>query len=493
MNMALFEFTSTMGRWSAAFIFLICTSAVVSADSVYPGAVPCQSNSSIVGYTNLTALNTDIFMHYSGSGGNGVPAEKYDYILCPDTTFIVGNGESIVPATDESAFSCGHRHTTDGNCILLGGSFQVYFLDFLALQNIIFRGITFVGANTASVYGDAHPTSLVYFVDCIFKNHVGISTIYIFFTPYDPGRRLDSEDKYEADRPAIAYEYEAITENKEHRDLQVDIRYSMGILFRSCHFKDNSADDAIVLNIGGEVALINTKFHKNDAQKLGIFSTLNNGHAYLASGSYFSNNTARLGPVFIDQASFLQYSEDANGLDNTGKTCNTILFEDDGANCAVPALDAICTGDCCAFEDESCDLHNSETTSPTASATMMLTDYPTPSPAGATPSVSTPTGSKPSDTRPTNTRPADNMSPTNNDIQMDGLIETKDDVPAESGVCSGYCIAFSLVLTFYVVLVAVLVAMGIRRRKIRKETMQETSLAQEAEGGSDRLDDRSIS
>jgi len=250
--------------------------------------------------------------------------------------------------------------------------------------------------------------------------------------------------------------------------------------------KDNKADDAVILNVGGEVALLNTKFDNNEAGKLAIFSTINNGHAYLASGTLFNSNNARLGPVFVDSVSFLQYSEDSDGADNVGHQCGGIFIEEVGANCVTPALDGICSGDCCEFGDSSCDLH---TEAPVPVPAPVLTANPTSSMIMGTTSTGSPTTARKQSNPSKPGRTEDSEPSKNNDVQLDGLIDTKDDVSAGSSVCSGYCIAFSVVLTFYLLLVAGLVFVGIQRRKMRKGS----PLAESVEVNAADIDDKSFS
>lgn len=247
---------------------------------------------------------------------------------------------------------------------------------------------------------------------------------------------------------------------------------------------DNKADDSIILNVGGEVALIDTKFDNNEATKLAIFTTLNNGHAYIASGTYFNSNQARLGPIFIDKISFLQYSQDSDGADNAGHDCEAIFIEDDASNCAVPALDAICEGQCCKFGDISCDLN---TEPPTKTPTIVASTSPSVAFVPPPPSQDKGVGTKPG-------RTDNNNGGGNNDIQLAGLIETTKDVPANSsGGCTGYCVGFSMVLAFYVVLVAVLVVLGIRRRKRKKENSGDGSmLGSRVKVNDDDLSDKSF-
>lgn len=427
-----------------AAIFTVAT-MIVAND--YPGAVPCPADDTLIGYNNFTVLNLDIFSHFEASIEEGSEKVNYNYIICPNTTYTIENfAQTIIPATDDTSFFCGRDGSLENNCVIKGGDFQVYFLDILPLKDIVFRGFTFESAKTASVYGDAHPTSLVYFYDSVWKNSCGVSVAYIHFTPYIPTRRLtegDSEGgRLQFPRPKFIEKFEVAYKKRygelpiQQRKLQADTRFSMGVIFKNSVFKENVCRDTVILNIGGEVALSNTKFEDNAVDALGVFSTILNGHAYIGAGTSFVSNKAELGPVFVSANSYLQYSENSFGFNNFGSTCSTIFIEDDTANCVLPQESEVCTGSCCEFEDSTCDVHPD----------------PTPSP------IYVGSGS--------NFFP--NASPTKGAVNQ--LDTEESQKTSSSGGCTGTCLAFSIVFPIVALIVLVGVFIFLRKRRSRNET-----------------------
>jgi hypothetical protein len=455
-------FDSVM-KWRLLVSTTFTVITMISAQSdVYTGSVPCPTDNTLMGYNNLTILNRDIFAHFNLTLEDGAEKIKYDYIICPNTTYTIDDfGKTIIPATDSSNFYCGQNGRVENNCVIKGGDFQVYFLDILPLEDVVFRGFTFEGANTASVYGDAHPTSLVYFYNCIWRNSCGVSVAYVHFTPYVPTRRrrrlTEGSDRLEFERPPEVEKFEVALGRKpgafaNQRRTQEDTRFSMGVIFSRSLFQANSCRDAVILNIGGEVAISNTKFEDNTADELAVFSTILNGHAFIGAGSSFVSNDANLGPVFISSNSFLQYSENSFGFGNTGGTCSNIFIEDDEANCVLPdeSVGDVCTGSCCAFDDTSCDLHPDMTPSPVSSF----------SDSGDSP----------------------NSSPTDLDNQamVDALNQQNTNDSSEGG-CTGFCLAFAIVFPLFALMILGGVFIFVRNRRIRKSTEKETNIAKATE------------
>lgn len=71
--------------------------------------------------------------------------------------------------------------------------------------------------------------------------------------------------------------------------------------------------------------------------------------------SSFTQNVAPLGPVYVDSLSYLQYSDENFGKNNTGHYCAAIFMESRGSSCKIAGTN--CVGDCCDFGDDSCDVH----------------------------------------------------------------------------------------------------------------------------------------
>lgn len=295
------------------------------------------------------------------------PPDVFHYVLCPNTTFVIGDvldtesvggGSPIIPGLANSFITCGEDGNADNNCTLTGGDFHFYFPDFIIAKEIYMIGITFEESKAASVYGDAHPSSHIYFLDCHWKNNVGRAAVYIHYTPGELRRHrmlkeresYNLEDVYED----MVEDVEALYNRDHKRELQHFVKYSMSCVFAECSFEENHNELATIFNLGGGAELINSTFVNNNATELAVFTNVGNAHAFIHEDTSFINNYGRLGPVFIDQFSFLQLSRDNTGDANTGGQCDGIFFEDENSVCFDTEMQ--CTGNCCEFGDESCDL-----------------------------------------------------------------------------------------------------------------------------------------
>lgn len=439
----------------SAFLFFGNSGFSKAAD--VKGAVPCPNQPLIMGYTNTTLLNRDISTDVS-DWYNGVREALYKYVLCPDTTFYISSGnEPIRPLLRDSVISCGENGSRDGNCVLSGGEYHFFGHDHenFALIGVSIKGITFEGATIASTIGNSHPNSVVSFIDCVWRNNTGKATFWNYTPAPENNRpRRLSERKTEtneipvydkdghSDRSA-SFVNQPYFEIEEGRELAT--RYSMVINLENCDFENNNNEQATLLNVGGAMLLKNTTLNGNKVDKLGIFSSVLRGHAYIFSDSTFKHNNAPLGPVFVDSLSYLQYSVDNFGENNTGHDCAGIFMESEGSTCTLEGTS--CIGDCCDFGDMSCDEHTvapNTTPSPTRGATATPSTIPTTSPTQNptlddsdldVPESAVPTPFSKANSDPTfnptfnptpypTSHPTENPTPTKfMDVLLDGLVE----------------------------------------------------------------------
>lgn len=171
--------------------------------------------------------------------------------------------------------------------------------------------------------------------------------------------------------------------------------------------------------------------------QLAVFSVLGNGHAALSHGTNFKNNFAHLGPVYIDNKSFLRLSRDNFGTLNTGKKCDGIFLEDNLSKCTK--RDAQCTGQCCAFGDESCDLYDAD--SPSAAPSSKPRPVTTP-PVSVSVSVS------------------DSTTPVTTSAMSENI---------KMGGCNGFCIGFSILTVALVIIIGILATVYVRKSVTKKK------------------------
>jgi len=199
--------------------------------------------------------------------------------------------------------------------------------------------------------------------------------------------------------------------------------------------------------------LIDTTFEENDVAELSVFSNLANGHAFIHEQTNFKKNFARLGPVFVDNTSFLQLSRDNFGTANAGGQCAGIFLEDDLSLCFD--REAACTGQCCAFGDESCDLYIEEDEDETQVADTEPVEDSKPAPRPAP--VPSPPVNKPT---PTTTSSASSINNESNDKK-----------------CGGFCKGFIFFAVISGVAIVIVFAVLVRKRRLRKATITGPSAA----------------
>lgn len=480
------------------FAFLACTAkiAVAQDEPELTGMVPCPTNSSLMGYTNTTALNLDIIAHVKHLFDGNDPPDFYHYVLCPETTFNIAKLDSpfggqqdgmdpIIPGLSNTIISCGEDGMSTNNCIMKGGDVHFYFPDFVIAKEVFLAGITFESVEGASIYGDAHPASHVNFVDCHWRLNKGSYTIYVHYTPTEEERRLSLEqgEPYDMNemREIMRRDLKALPKAHESRDLQAFMKFSMSCIFVDSSLKQNSDVMATLFNLGGAVELVNTSFEENDVAELSVFTVLANGHALIHQNTSFTNNFARLGPVFVDSTSFLHLSRDNAGISNAGSMCNGIFLEDDASFCFDRS--ERCTGDCCEFGDETCDLYDND--NPSAAPSLApKTDAPNAAPVPPTDPAPNPAPVPASPTPPTNT---------NSDTQTSSSASASTNTrPSGKGdVCGGFCSGFAAIIAVLVVIVLVLVIMVVRKRRMRRDQPATVTTASELEEPPE-LDDKSI-
>jgi len=438
----------------------------------YVGRVPCPTNSSLMGYTNTTLLNSDIITDMQFIYNGGDMPEYFHYILCPQTTFKVASlapgqemeGDSpIIPGLSNSLFTCGEEGNSEDNCIIEGGDFHFYFPDFVIADQVYIAGLTFSGSKGASIYGDAHPSSHVVFIDCHWKFNTGTSTVYVHFTEDEGGRR-ELEEKtrpYDMDemKQLMSKKAGALTTKKHSRDLQTFFKYSMSCVFVDSSFIKNDDIIATIFNLGGAIELIGTELTENNVAELSTFSVLGGGHAFIHEGTSFKNNFARLGPIYIDNVSFLHLSRDNSGESNKGSKCDGIFLEDSESLCFDK--NEKCEGECCAFGDETCDLYTDDV--PSSSPSQAPKSFPKPSPTPPSPSPPSGQVSQPSTQGST--------SSSSSSVAMNTQANTE----SSGGSCTGYCLAFTAL--FGAVLVAILVIMFVIFRRTQAKRSMDASTA----------------
>jgi len=164
------------------------TSTSTSEYPEYDLAVPCPSDRSLIGYTSIVDLNTELRRHASAMAPplNRKPFAEYRYHLCPQTALILNTNQSLVlpPSllAHEPIFQCGHNGNALDSCLIQGGDTQVLLLDDFSDStqrlSVVFQGLTFEGSKDISIAAFSTRTT-ARFVDCHWENAKGRAAIMI--------------------------------------------------------------------------------------------------------------------------------------------------------------------------------------------------------------------------------------------------------------------------------------------------------------------------
>ena len=158
----------------------------------YQYQVPCPSDPSLLGYTSIADLNSEMKRHagllwnfwmQADSNQQKEPQQLYQYTLCPHTIF--DGTEQLNPLLDRTWIRCG-RETVNGSknqCIIRGGKTQVLMIDqgynsMATTTNeedkgperiFVFQGITFTESQDISIAAFATGGTRAEFIDCHWK------------------------------------------------------------------------------------------------------------------------------------------------------------------------------------------------------------------------------------------------------------------------------------------------------------------------------------
>ena len=165
----------TPAKW-----FFFCIIVVMSIpsltwaqyDNFDAATVPCPSDSSIIGYDNLAAVNSDMNRELELISGGDAPQENgYFVILCPETTF-QAEGNTLRPVLDQLTISCGPSGANQ-NCILTGGNQHIQILDSevagYTLNSINIAGLTFTQMSGTAFSARASAPTQVTLMNCIWQ------------------------------------------------------------------------------------------------------------------------------------------------------------------------------------------------------------------------------------------------------------------------------------------------------------------------------------
>ena len=302
------------------FLQQICFSTA-QFENFDPAAVECPSDSSLVGYTTIAAINGDIEQEITRIQNGGTPQELYLFVLCPGTTFDTTAGP-LLPRLDQATYSCGGTGEVTAGCVFSGGEVNIRIqdpgIDGYSINAINFMGITFTEFTGYSVELLGSAPAEAIFMNCLWQD-------------------------FEADGIASI-----ANENDPPMDLEMDM----------CSIQSSSGDpeDAILEiafdNNGGAMLLASVLVE--GIQVDGTFvQTLENGASLVFDSTFRGNSLAQISDTVSGMADFtgvtvsqnedilLMFAADSDGSSilvensviesNTGELAYQIMTITDGA------------------------------------------------------------------------------------------------------------------------------------------------------------------
>lgn len=349
----------------------------IESNYTYIGPEKCTSDPTVVGYDDILILNEDMVYHAFQAFSENVVQPEYFYKLCPFTTYNMESNDlskTIMPLLNNTSIRCGNYGKSSDQCVLQGGQIHVIFGQGLLIDNVLIEGLTFEESYGVSIGAWAYPTSKVEFKHCLWKANVATTLVEMYFNPNER-RNLKEEDlvsslynDYSSILSSYTFDkryslimdmmqYNEMLDIVDHRKLQ---GYpSMSIDFKKSTFSGNTLQQAIILDGGGDLTLIDTKFQNND---VGVFlvGALYGSQLYIQDKTSFVNNTSPLFTVYIDSNSILEVNEKSTfGDESYSPACaNGVFLENDNSYCLYQG--GTCHGNCCAFGNSTCDNYKSE-------------------------------------------------------------------------------------------------------------------------------------
>ena len=165
----------------AAFVGIICLLATTTdAQTVNARSAPCPNDTSISGYTSISALNQDQFDEATRIGaGTSKPSPPYSFVLCPDTKFDM-TADPLKILLSGSVFSCGSdtEPSSTLGCFFTGGMTQVQVADSTTPNYGIYSstmvGVTFEMFNGTAVDVTASESLTFTMVDVVWRVRLSI-------------------------------------------------------------------------------------------------------------------------------------------------------------------------------------------------------------------------------------------------------------------------------------------------------------------------------
>lgn len=344
----------------------------------------CASDSSVTGFDTIKGLNEymELVWKYIEQGIENSPKPPFYFSLCPNTNY---NDEAIFPRLNDTFIICGNRGAVDGACTLNGAGNHILISHVVyetepktpPMQQVTFAGITMTSSSESSVkaFGTSDMTATFY--NCYWHSNTGETAVYIAKTLSSEVNAM-SVQLYQCTFASSAFSLATILNNGGSllalNSYFANLGNAYGVITSfngiatTIGFTTfvSTTNYATLPVYGGKMALKEVTFTGNTNAHSTIY--VSTGGKLQVSNCTFNGNENGVSGAILDDLSTLTLNELNTGTGNTGVTgCNGFVSVAQGAFCSKESL---CPGDCCAFDDPTCDLTDptSPTTSPTTSS-----------------------------------------------------------------------------------------------------------------------------
>ena len=273
-------------RGFLGFSFPFIASVFAIVDAVFATVSRCTSDNRTIGYSDFRTLRKDILKRENETKVNST------YVLCPFTLFEVG--EPIVIPSNNLQLKCGHTGESSLGCVFDGGSTQ-FVIDKKSPTGIVIQGLTFRRANVTTVFISQNVTSSITFRDCRWENNFGPSTLRITNSVQMTQSRHRMRNRRGTFREFTVVIQECLFE--KNQDVQSVLLHEAEGSLLAVHgttFRENSAQENIILVKAGSLSLTDTTFLANEFDgisgeiMLGVKATLRNNTNNCANNTSIS-------------------------------------------------------------------------------------------------------------------------------------------------------------------------------------------------------------
>ncbi|KAL7547651.1 hypothetical protein ACHAWF_010936 [Thalassiosira exigua] len=264
------------------------------------------------------------------------PPARLDFVVCPGATLVVTT--PVVISHDYVTIQCGTELNPSKNCVVSGG--HSHFRVASSPTGVMLARLMMTSCSGSSVMALGSAEAVLDLRECEWVNNAGASVVLIHDdeTLSAEGGALDAMPMPQAEEASAAPS-------------------AMSVSVRGCTFGKNDLTFGAIANVGGTVAIYDSKFAENAGR--GDVVTVRGGSVTLRGNCFDASASVAPGVVFVQRGSELVENKENFGFGVTagayadGKTCVDVFREADGADCLGGGA-ANCRGTCTKFTATEC-------------------------------------------------------------------------------------------------------------------------------------------